>query len=53
VLSDRRSAYEADAPALEAALAREFALGLATIESGETRSGAGRFAAGEGRHGRF
>jgi enoyl-CoA hydratase len=53
VLSDRRSAYEADAPALEAALAREFALGLATIESGETRAGAGRFAAGEGRHGRF
>ena len=53
VLSDRRSAYEADALGLEAALAREFALGLATIESGETRSGAGRFAAGEGRHGRF
>jgi len=53
VLSDRRSAYEADAPALDAALAREFALGLSTIESGETRAGAGRFAAGEGRHGRF
>jgi len=53
VLSDRRSAYEADALGLAAALAREFALGLATIESGETRSGAGRFAAGEGRHGRF
>jgi len=53
VLSDRRSAYEADALGLEAALAREFALGLATIEYGETRSGAGRFAAGEGRHGRF
>ncbi|HEY2995332.1 MAG TPA: crotonase/enoyl-CoA hydratase family protein [Methylomirabilota bacterium] len=53
VLSDRRSAYEAAALGLEAALAREFALGLATIESGETRSGAGRFAAGEGRHGRF
>jgi enoyl-CoA hydratase len=53
VLSDRRSAYEADAPALGTALAREFALGLSTIESGETREGAGRFAAGEGRHGRF
>ena len=53
VLSDRRSAYEADAPALEAALAREFALGLETIASGETQAGAGRFAAGEGRHGRF
>jgi enoyl-CoA hydratase len=53
VLSDRRSAYEADALALEAALAREFALGAATIASGETSAGAGRFAAGEGRHGRF
>src|SRR5712671_5924977 len=39
VLSDRRSAYESDGVTLEAALAREFALGLATIESGETRSG--------------
>ena len=53
VLSDRRAAYEADALALDAALAREFALGLATIQSGETSAGAGRFAAGEGRHGRF
>lgn len=53
VLSDRRSAYESDALVLEAALAREFALGLDTIASGETQAGAGRFAAGEGRHGRF
>jgi len=53
VLSDRRSAYESDALAREAALAREFALGLDTIASGETQAGAGRFAAGEGRHGRF
>jgi enoyl-CoA hydratase len=53
VLSDRRSVYESDAPALDAALAREFALGLATIESGETRTGAARFASGEGRHGAF
>ena len=53
VLSDRRSAYESETLALDAALAREFALGRATIESGETRAGAGRFAAGEGRHGRF
>jgi len=53
VLSDRRSVYESGGIALDAALAREFALGKATIDSGETREGAGRFAAGEGRHGRF
>ena len=55
--SDRMSAYEqwgAGAPqALEAALANEFARGLATIKSGETVAGASRFAAGAGRHGRF
>ncbi len=55
--SDRLSAYEQwgdGAPnALEAALANEFARGLATIRSGETVAGASRFAAGAGRHGRF
>ncbi len=35
------------------ALRREFALGLATLISGETVEGAGRFSAGDGRHGRF
>lgn len=35
------------------ALAREFAAGLATIRSGETVAGAGRFAGGAGRHGAF
>lgn len=35
------------------ALAREFEIGLATIATGETVAGAGRFADGEGRHGRF
>jgi len=53
VLSDRRSAYESDALALEAALAREFALGHDTVASGESQAGAARFAAGEGRHGQF
>jgi enoyl-CoA hydratase len=53
VLSDRRSAYESAALALEAALAREFALGLDTVASGESQAGARRFAAGEGRHGAF
>jgi enoyl-CoA hydratase/carnithine racemase len=53
VLSDRQSVYETAGLALPAALAREFALGRATIDSGETRAGAARFAGGEGRHGRF
>src|SRR5690606_20173186 len=35
------------------ALANEFRLGLQTLASGETVSGAGRFRSGEGRHGQF
>jgi enoyl-CoA hydratase len=35
----------------EVAMASEFALGLATVRSGESREGAARFAAGAGRHG--
>jgi enoyl-CoA hydratase len=35
----------------EAALAREFRLGLQTIESGETLAGAASFSQGQGRHG--
>jgi len=53
VLSDRRAAYEASGLDLMAGLAREFALGKETIDSGETREGAARFAGGQGRHGRF
>jgi len=53
VLSDRRSAYESDGVTLEAALRREFELGKTTIDSGESREGAMRFASGAGRHGRF
>ena len=53
VLSDRRAAHEAAGLPLEAALAHEFALGKATIDSGETREGAARFASGQGRHGSF
>src|SRR4029453_10608107 len=52
VLSDRRAVHEAAGLDLDAALAREFALGKTTIDSGETREGAARFAGGEGRHGR-
>jgi enoyl-CoA hydratase len=51
--SDRRSAHEAWGLGLEAALAREFELGMATLRSGESLEGARRFAAGAGRHGTF
>ncbi len=51
--SDRQSAYEQWGVGLEAALQRETELGLAVIASGETRTGAARFVAGSGRHGRF
>jgi len=51
VLSDRRSAYDGAALSIEAALAREFELGKATVDSGESGQGAARFAGGAGRHG--
>ena len=51
--SDRLSAYEGWTLPLEAALGDEFARGIATVQSGETRSGAARFAGGAGRHGKF
>ncbi len=49
--NDRRSAYEQFSMSLDDALANEFALGEQTIASGETFSGASRFAGGVGRHG--
>jgi len=51
--SDRLSAYEQWDKSLTAALGGEFAHGMATIASGETVEGAGRFAKGAGRHGNF
>src|SRR5215467_2744782 len=51
VASDRRSVYETWEMELPAALSREFELGKATIESGESFEGAQRFAEGAGRHG--
>jgi enoyl-CoA hydratase len=48
---DRTSSYEQWGRSLSDALSRETELGLQTIDSGETRAGAARFAAGEGRHG--
>ena len=37
----------------EEIMALEYRLGRETLRSGETLDGAGRFARGEGRHGRF
>jgi enoyl-CoA hydratase len=51
--SDRESAYEALAAPLDRALEIETRLGRRVLESGETRSGAERFASGAGRHGEF
>jgi enoyl-CoA hydratase len=51
--SDRQSAYEQAGLAFSSAMQNEFQLGLATIQSGETVDGAGRFAGGDGRHGKF
>jgi len=51
VASDRRSLYETWEMDLPRALAREYELGKATIESGESYEGAVRFARGAGRHG--
>lgn len=51
--NDRRSVYDqADLP-FDEAMAREFALGRATLASGEAVEGAQRFAEGRGRAGRF
>ncbi|MEZ0312377.1 MAG: crotonase/enoyl-CoA hydratase family protein [Myxococcota bacterium] len=49
--SDRRSLYEQQSSSFEAALRRETELGMQTIASGETLSGAARFSGGAGRHG--
>lgn len=49
--SDRRSSYDQWGAPLAAALARETELGLDVVRSGETVSGAARFAGGAGRHG--
>jgi enoyl-CoA hydratase len=51
--SDRSSVYEQFAQDIPHALGREFALGMATLASGESLEGAARFASGKGRGGRF
>ncbi len=49
--SDLRSSKEQWGLEIADALHREYELGIATIESGETLEGASRFAGGAGRHG--
>jgi enoyl-CoA hydratase len=51
--SDRLSALEQWDADFDAAMANETRRGLEVINSGETREGAARFAAGAGRHGSF
>ncbi len=51
--SDRRSAWHSVGLPLPAAMANEFGLGKATVDSGESQEGARRFASGAGRHGQF
>ncbi|HEV8312042.1 MAG TPA: crotonase/enoyl-CoA hydratase family protein, partial [Burkholderiaceae bacterium] len=53
VRSDRASLRAQAGLPLRDALAQEFALGLATLRSGESQQGAARFAAGAGRSGKF
>ena len=51
--NDRASVAAQHGLPLRDALAQEFALGLRTLQSGESVSGAQRFASGVGRHGKF
>jgi len=51
--SDRLSAYEQAGLSIDEALRNEFRRGIEVVRSGETLAGAGRFAAGAGRHGEF
>jgi enoyl-CoA hydratase len=53
VRNDRASVFEQDGLTLEAALANEFRRGRVTLASGESTSGAARFAKGAGRGGSF
>jgi enoyl-CoA hydratase len=41
--NDRKSVYQENEAEMGLALAREFSLGLSTIQSGETQAGAARF----------
>ena len=51
--NDRRSVLEQWGLDFDTALRHEFGLGMQTVASGETQSGANSFTAGAGRHGSF
>lgn len=51
--NDRRSAIEQWSMSWDEAMRNELALGMETIQSGESLTGAARFSAGAGRHGSF
>jgi enoyl-CoA hydratase len=51
--NDRKSVLDQWSLGSDDAIENETGLGRATIRTGETVSGAGRFSAGEGRHGEF
>ena len=53
VRNDRQSARRQHGLSMNDALAQEFALGRATLRSGEAEGGARRFVSGSGKHGRF
>ncbi len=53
LLADRASVYAQWELPFDEALRNEFRGGVAVIESGETETGARRFAEGQGRHGKF
>lgn len=51
--NDRASVMRQSGLSVRDAMAQEFALGMKTLQSGETAAGAARFEGGAGRHGRF
>jgi enoyl-CoA hydratase len=51
--NDREALYRGIGRPFDAGLELEYKLGIKTLESGESVSGAGRFTQGEGKHGSF
>ena len=51
--NDREALYRGIGQTFDAGLEMEYRLGIKTLESGESVSGAGRFTTGEGKHGTF
>ncbi len=51
--NDREALYRGIGMTFDAGLELEYGLGIKTLESGESVSGAGRFTEGEGKHGTF